>query len=41
MRKQKKKSKKARRIDWQSVLVGAIVDLVVGVILLLIGKLIN
>lgn len=38
----KKKSKKAKhKVDWQSILINALMDLLVGTILIIIGKLIE
>lgn len=42
MKAQQKKPKRARRkIDWQSLLLQALIDLVVGTLLIIIGKLIG
>ena len=38
----KKKSKKAvHKVDWKSILVNALMDLIVGTILIIIGKMIE
>ena len=39
--KKKKSKKTVHKVDWQSILLNALMDLLVGTILIIIGKLIE